>query len=112
MSGLICRIFPVPSLMKVKERRPRLSPVAMLNVKGVATIVRNAGKRFGEIVPATLARIRTSARRPESARAQWHKWESAATSGEQNIAATKTPRSATLPNPVRAPAATPAALSM
>src|SRR6266571_6663932 len=44
MRGLISRWRPVPSLMRVKESRPRLRPVAMLNVRGVATRVRNAGK--------------------------------------------------------------------
>jgi len=44
MSGLISRRLPVPSLTKVKESRPRLRPVAMLNVSGVATSVRKAGK--------------------------------------------------------------------
>jgi hypothetical protein len=37
MRGLISRRLPVPSLTKVKERRPRLRPVAMLKVTGVAT---------------------------------------------------------------------------
>ena len=44
MSGLISRYLPVPTLIKVKESMPRLSPVAMLNVRGVATRVRKAGK--------------------------------------------------------------------
>src|SRR5579864_8112894 len=35
--GLICRIFPVPILMKVYESNPRLNPVAILKVSGVAT---------------------------------------------------------------------------
>ena len=51
MRGLIWRIFPVPILMKVNESRPRLSPVAMLKVSGVATRVINAGNAFGKIVP-------------------------------------------------------------
>jgi len=42
--GLISRWRPVPSLMRVKESRPRLRPVAMVKVSGVATRVRNAGK--------------------------------------------------------------------
>jgi hypothetical protein len=44
MSGLISRWRLVPSLTKVKESRPRLRPVAILKVRGVATNVRNAGK--------------------------------------------------------------------
>ena len=44
MRGLISRWRPVPSLMRVNESRPRLRPLAMLKVRGVATRVRNAGK--------------------------------------------------------------------
>src|SRR6202035_1024070 len=43
MRGLISRYRPVPTLIKVKESIPRLRPVAMLKVSGVATRVRKAG---------------------------------------------------------------------
>jgi len=56
IKGLICFIFPVPILMKVKESRPRLSPVAMLNVSGVATVVMNAGNASVKSSQSTLAR--------------------------------------------------------
>ena len=42
--GLTSRRLPLASLRKVKEIRPRLRPVAMLKVSGVATTVRKAGK--------------------------------------------------------------------
>src|ERR1700722_20651373 len=44
ISGLMSRYFLAPIFKQVNESRPRLSPVAMLNVNGVATNVRNAGK--------------------------------------------------------------------
>ena len=43
MSGFIWRIFPDATFTIVYEINPRLSPVAMLNVRGVASIVTNAG---------------------------------------------------------------------
>ena len=43
ISGLISWYRPEPTLPKVKDRRPRLSPVAMRKVSGVATTVMNAG---------------------------------------------------------------------
>ncbi len=56
MSGLICRIFPVPILINVNESKPRLKPLAMLNVSGVATSVINAGKASVKSCQWTLAR--------------------------------------------------------
>ena len=50
MSGLISRA-PVNSFRKVKESSPRLRPVAMLKVSGVAIEREKRGNRFGEIVP-------------------------------------------------------------
>jgi hypothetical protein len=44
MSGLISRYLPEPTLMRVNESRPRLRPVAMLNVSGLARIVERLGK--------------------------------------------------------------------
>src|SRR5580698_6617365 len=55
MSGLICLILPVPILMKVKESRPRLSPVAMLKVSGVAIDVMKAGNASVKSSQSTLA---------------------------------------------------------
>src|SRR6266852_9761837 len=55
INGLISRALPVPILMNVKESRPRLSPVAMLNVRGVATSVINAGKASLKSSQRTLA---------------------------------------------------------
>ena len=43
ISGLISRWRPVNSFTNVNESNPRLNPVAMLNVSGVAISVRNAG---------------------------------------------------------------------
>src|SRR5882672_10888769 len=55
ISGLISRALPVPILMKVNERRPRLNPVAMLNVRGVATRVMKAGNASLKSSQRTLA---------------------------------------------------------
>src|ERR1700722_10712739 len=55
MRGLICRIFPVPILMKVNESRPRLNPVAILKVSGVAIDVINAGNASVKSFQSTLA---------------------------------------------------------
>src|ERR1700756_1066235 len=41
---LISRNFPAPTLMQVNDSKPKLNPVAILKVSGVATSVRNAGK--------------------------------------------------------------------
>ena len=46
ISGLMSRYFPAPIFRHVKESKPKLSPVAILNVSGVATSVRNAGNAF------------------------------------------------------------------
>ena len=43
ISGLISLRRPVKSFRKVNDRSPRLRPVAMLNVSGVAISVKNAG---------------------------------------------------------------------
>ena len=56
MRGLICLIFPVPILMNVKESKPRLNPVAMLKVSGVATRVIKAGNASVKSCQCTLAR--------------------------------------------------------
>src|SRR2546429_7295140 len=44
ISGLTSRRLPLPSFTKVKDNTPRLRPVAMLNVNGMVTSVRKAGK--------------------------------------------------------------------
>jgi len=44
ISGLTSRCLPLPSFTKVNDKTPRLRPVAMLKVSGVATSVRKAGK--------------------------------------------------------------------
>lgn len=43
MSGLTSRCLPLPTFTNVNDKTPRLRPVAMLKVSGVATSVRNAG---------------------------------------------------------------------
>src|SRR5208282_3723945 len=112
ISGLISRYRPVHSLRNVNESNPRLNPVAKLNVSGVAISVRNAGTASVKSSHLTLATApHISAPTKISAGAVAYDGI-AATIGAQNIATTNNAAIARLPSPVRAPAATPAALSM
>ena len=98
--------------MKVKERRPRLSPVAMLKVSGVATVVMKAGNASVKSSQSTFAKdAHMSAPTKMSAGAVAYVG-TAATSGAQKIAVTNSAAIKTFPRPVLAPAATPAALSI
>ena len=91
---------------------PRLNPVAMLNVSGVASMVMNAGNASVKSAHFTCAmdcvinaptRIRAGAvAKPGMAVAN----------GENNKATRNNAATNTLLSPVRAPAAIPAALSM
>src|SRR5229473_1680745 len=90
---------------------PRLKPVATLNVRGVATNVRKAGNPSLKSSHCTRTTdLHISA--PTSISAGAVAYEGIAlTSGEKNGATRNSAAIATLPSPVRAPAATPAALS-
>src|SRR5579859_1380744 len=98
-STLISLHFPAANFAAVYEITPKLSPVAMLNVSGVATSVTNAGNASVNSFQSTCA-IDSVISAPTST--------SAGAVANAGIAAA----TITLLNPVRAPAATPAALSM
>ena len=84
----------------------------MLNVSGVATSVRKAGKASVKSFHRTLATAPHMSE-PTMMSAGAVAYEGmAAMTGAQNIATRKHPAITRLPRPVRAPAATPAALSM
>src|ERR1700693_2073914 len=108
--GLISLRFPVEIFRNVKEIMPRLKPVAMLKVRGVATRVRKAGKASVKSFQLTLATA-PHMREPTMMGAV-AKEGMAAITGAQNIAAMKNPEITRLPRPVRAPAANPGAPSM
>src|SRR5215469_192697 len=111
-SRLISRTFPDATFTTVYEINPRLSPVAILNVRGVAIMVMNAGTASLKSLHSMCAiDCVISAPTTMSAGAVAYPGMAAA-SGEQNMAARKKIATNTLLSPVRAPAATPATLSM
>src|SRR5271170_7353224 len=111
-SALTSLNLPDASFTTVYEISPRLRPVAMLKVSGVASMVINAGKASLKSFQFTSAKdcdIKT----PTKIRAGAVAYAGiAVASGEQNIARRNSPATAMLLKPVRAPAATPAALSI
>ena len=94
------------------RKMKRFNPGAMLKVTGVAMAVINAGNasvKSSQSILASDAHMSAPTRMSAGAEAYVG---TAATSGAQKIAATKSAAISTLPSPVRAPAATPAALSI
>src|SRR2546423_1922497 len=109
---LTSRYLPAPSFTMENEITPRLNPVAMLNVSGVASMVMNAGNASVKSAHFTWAMdcvINAPTRISAGAVA---KLGTAVANGENNNATRNNKATNTLLSPVRALAAIPAALSM
>src|SRR2546426_10976330 len=110
--GPPARIFPAATLTTVKEISPRLNPVAMLKVSGVATMVTKAGNASVYSSHFTLAMDWVISAPTRISAGAVAKAGITATTGEKNTAARNKAATITLLIPVRAPTATPAALSI
>src|SRR5579864_7878363 len=112
ITGLTSRNRPAATFTNVYEINPKLSPVAILNVSGVASRVTNAGIASVKSDQTTRP-IDSVISAPTTIKAGAVAYPGiAVASGVKKTAKRNSPATKTLLNPVRAPAATPAALSM